>query len=128
MSPSDVPADDAPLVVSAANEAAARELAQGLAEHGLDAHPASPDAIAERAKGSSSPLVLIDGGLLATLLAERATAAARAGAAHAIVAPEIADQAAFLERATQVLAAAQPPNDQVALVLVHVEMPPIDAD
>lgn len=106
------------LTVFADDRRAAAELCAELRALGFQAEVArtSSAELGVKSAGFERPCVLIDGAAFASLARRRAAAANSA-------ASELPDQTGFLSRAAQILASAQPPNDQVALLFVHVALP-----
>ncbi|MBI5362048.1 MAG: hypothetical protein HZA53_02640, partial [Planctomycetes bacterium] len=115
------------LLVSNPDPGNALRMYEALCALGFQASVVSSSEAAATVRNESSSLVVTDTAAFLRSLCER-LGAARAAANDA---SGDDDEAAFLERAARILAVAQPPNDHVAILVVHMELPassPADAE
>lgn len=114
---------DPALTVFADDQKAAASLCAELQALGFQVRVARTTAsdLGVSSSGFERPCVLVDGAAFADLARRRSSNAAAP-------ASELPDQGLFLARATQILASAQAPHDQVALLVIRVVLPPLNVD
>lgn len=113
------------LLVSNPDPGNALRMYEALCELGFQASVVSSSEAAATVQNQTSSLVVTDTAAFLQSLCERI------GAARAAASDEDDDEAEFLQRAARIISAAQPPNDHVAILVVHMELPPsspADAD
>jgi EAL domain-containing protein (putative c-di-GMP-specific phosphodiesterase class I) len=103
-----------PWLLSDAGEASSahrRAALEALAELGIDATPLTRAEAGEELRSAQPNLVVLEAAQLLALL--------RHGVEHSASGDSLPDQVAFAETARRVLAAAQPPHDQIAVLYVR---------
>ena len=120
--PSNVPATPR-ILVSNPDPGRALHVSETLSALGFHASVVSTTEAARSVQGLGHALVVTDSEAFLRELHERLTAV---DALDDVDAPAT-DEAAFLSRAERIVAAAQPPNDHVALLVLQQELPELEA-